>query len=104
MMTEIVHEVWATVRQPKGDGDTGQVTLGFYTLADDMLTMTDSKGVPVRRTDSGEKIVHKMKEGDDDRRIASRLTLETYHMLRGETAATATGFGRAINYPKSGVC
>jgi hypothetical protein len=103
-MTEIVHEVWATVRRPKDDGtDLGQVTAGYYTLADGMLTMTDSTGVPVRKMQSGEKYTHKMKEGEDDRQIASRLTREIYHMLRGETAATATGFGRAINYPTSGV-
>jgi hypothetical protein len=98
-----VHSVWATVRRPRDDNDLGQVTAGYYTLADGVLTMTDSKGVPVRRTDSGEKYTHKVKEGEDDRAIASRLTKEIYHMLRGETAATATGFNRAINYPTSGI-
>ena len=97
-----VHSVYATVRQPR-DGDTGQVTHGYYTLADGVLTMTDSKGVPVRKTQSGDKYIHKMKDGDDARAIASRLTLEIYHMLRGETAATATGFNRPINYQPSGV-
>jgi hypothetical protein len=97
-----VHSVYATVRLPK-DNDTGQVTTGYYTLADGVLTMTDSKGAAVRERQSGEKYVHKMKPGDDARAIASRLTLEIYRMLRGETAQTATGFGRAISYPTSGV-
>jgi hypothetical protein len=34
----------------------GQVTIGYYTLADGILTMTDSKGAPVRNTNTGEKI------------------------------------------------
>jgi hypothetical protein len=42
-----VHSIYATVRQPK-NGDTAQVTTGYYTLADGVLTMTDSKGEPVR--------------------------------------------------------
>jgi hypothetical protein len=44
-----------------------------------------------------------MRDGDDAGAIAKRLTMEIYRMLRGETAQTATGFGRALNYPKSGV-
>jgi hypothetical protein len=99
-----VHSVWATVRRPRDDGtDLGQVTAGFYTLADGVLTMTDSKGAAVRKTQSGEKYMHKMKNGDDARAIANRLTLEIYHMLRGETAQSATGFNRAISYPASEV-
>src|ERR1700730_6057510 len=42
--------------------------------------------------------------GDDTTTIAKQLTLEIYHMLRGETVATATGFGRALNCSASGIC
>jgi hypothetical protein len=65
--------------------------------------MTDSKGSPVRNLNTGEKILHKMRLGDDARAIAGRLTMEIYRMLRGETAQAATGFNRAISYPASGV-
>jgi hypothetical protein len=64
--------------------------------------MTDSKGVAVRRMLSGEKILHKMKLGDNECSIAERVTLEIYYMLRGETTQTA-GFNRPINYHPSGV-
>jgi hypothetical protein len=43
-----VHEVWATVRRPRDENDLGQVTAGYYTLVDGLLTMTDSKGAAVR--------------------------------------------------------
>jgi hypothetical protein len=44
-----------------------------------------------------------MQPGDDAPAIAKRLTMKIYRMLRGETAQTATGFGRVLNYPASGV-
>jgi hypothetical protein len=38
--------------------------------------MTDSKGAPVRSPNIGEKILHKMRDGDDAPAIAKRLTME----------------------------
>jgi hypothetical protein len=97
-----VHSVIATVRRPSGQqGDPGQVTEGHYTLDDGLLTMADSTGAAVRRPSNGEKITHRMHPAEDARIVACRLTLEIYRILRGETAATATGFGRKINYPRS---
>jgi hypothetical protein len=97
--TPEVHSVWATVRRPMDENDLGQVTAGYYTLTDGVLTMTDSKGAAVRDR-SGEKYLRKIEPGEDARAIASRLTIEIYRMLRG---GTAPGFGGPINYPKSGV-
>jgi len=90
-----VHSVYATVRRPRDENDLGQVTVGYYTLADDVLTMTDSKGAPVRDLNSGEKFLHKMQPGDDARAIANRLTTKIYWMLRGETGPA--GFNRPLN-------
>jgi hypothetical protein len=42
-----------------------------------------------------------MSAGDDAKAIAKRLTLEIFRMLGNEPAAT--GFNRAISYPRSGV-
>jgi hypothetical protein len=70
-----VHSVYATVRAPRDENDLGQVTMGYYTLADSVLTMTDSKGVPVRNLNTGEKILHKMKPGEEAGAIANWLTL-----------------------------
>jgi hypothetical protein len=38
-----VHKVTAIVSNPTRAGDNGRVTLGFYTLADGLLTMTDGE-------------------------------------------------------------
>jgi hypothetical protein len=91
-----IHQVFATVRLPS-DGDPGQVTIGYYTQADGVLTMTDSKGVPVR-TSSGEKRVHRLQEGEDPRAIASRLTKQIRTAMRGES-----DFNRPLNYSRHGV-
>jgi hypothetical protein len=98
------HSVYATVRNPKpGTDDTGQVTTGYYVLVDGVLTMTDSTGAAVRDSHTGEAYTHKIQLGDDAGAIARRLTMEIYRMLRGETAPSVSGFGRAIDYPRSGV-
>jgi hypothetical protein len=76
--------------------------VGYYTLADGVLTMTDSKGAAVRDLNNGEKVTHKIKPGEEAGAIANRLTLQIYCMLRGEPAQTATGFGRSLSYPASG--
>ena len=55
----------------------------------------------MRKIHTGEKILHKMKSGDDAKAIAKRLTLEIFRMLGGD--ATATGFNRSLNYPASGI-
>ena len=92
-----VHSVYATVRLPSDD-DTGQITIGYFTLADDVLTMTNPKGVPVRRPITGEKIQRKIAEGDDPKAIASRLTKDIRLMLHGET-----DFNRRLDYSRHGV-
>ena len=94
-----VHSVYATVRNPKGDGDTGQVTTGYYTLADSVLTMTESMGVPVRNPNNGENITHKLATGDDAALIASRLTMKIYRMLRGDGGPVR--FTRTLDYTAS---
>ena len=72
--------------------------------ADSVLTMTDGKSAPARSLNTGEKILHKMRDGDDAPAIAKRLTREVCRVLRGETAPTVTEFNRAIGYPPSGMC
>jgi hypothetical protein len=98
-----VHSVYATVRNPNpsNPNDQGQVTTGYYTLADGVLTMTDSNGVAVRDLNSGEKITQKIGAGEDPRAVAGRLTLKIYRMLRGETEQAAA-FNRPISYPNVG--
>jgi hypothetical protein len=60
------------------------------------------RGIP-RDWHRREDHTHTMRLGDDPAAIAKRLTMEIYRTLRGETAPTVTGFGRALNCPASGV-
>jgi hypothetical protein len=98
-----VHSIYAIVRNPSpGDpNDQGQVTTGFYTLADGILTMTNSEGAAVR-DNRGEKITHKIEAGEDPRMVASRLTLKIYGMMRSGSGQV-TGFNRPLGYPGSGL-
>jgi hypothetical protein len=66
---------------PKDD-DTGQVTTGQQTLADSVLTMTDSKGAPVRKLHTGERIPHRMKLGVDATTNAKQLALKNLSWCR----------------------
>ena len=90
------------VKAPKGD-DPGQVTTGYYTLADHILTMTDSSGRPIRRATTGESFTCKIKPGDNHVAFAGQMTLEIRRTMRGENAPGAVkGFGREFDYEKWG--
>lgn len=92
-----VHSVCATVRLPI-NGDAGQITVGYYTLADGLLTMTDSKGAVVRVMHTGEKYSQKIKPGDDAKAIATRLTLKIRRAISGQS-----DFNRRLDYPRGGI-
>jgi hypothetical protein len=92
-----IHQVYATVSLPRDD-DPGQVAIGYYKLEDGVLTMTNSKGVPVRGLSTGKPIQHVMRDGDNAHSIASRLTLTTRRAVSGET-----DFNRPLNYSRHGV-
>ena len=86
----------------QGD-DPGRVTTGYYTLADDILTVTDSSGRPIRKAAAGERFTCKVKPGDNHVAFAGQMTLEIRGTMRGENAPGAVkGFGRELDYPKSG--
>jgi len=89
---------------PAGRAAAGQPSPDLDQAADSVLTMTDSKGAPARSLNTGEKILHKMRDADDAPAIAKRLTREVCRMLRGETAPTVTEFNRATGYPPSRMC
>ncbi|WP_027578396.1 hypothetical protein [Bradyrhizobium sp. Ai1a-2] len=96
-----VKQVSAIVANPSmlRDNDPGQVTIGYYTLKDDVLTMTDGTGEPVRNR-YGEKTTHKLQAGEAPDVIAKRLTLKIYRRIRG---SDDIGFGRRLVYPKVGI-
>jgi hypothetical protein len=75
-----------------------RISEGYYTLDEDLLTMTYSDGSPVILSD-GRRVTHDIKEGDNLRGIAAVLTGEVRKSLVNELVP---GFGRDLDYPPAG--
>ena len=75
-------------------------TYGFYTIKDDVLTMTDQSGKPV--VDNQGKTYSQKLDGESPRIIAARLTKKIRTALSTRPAQVA-GFNRQIVYPKLGI-
>ena len=68
-------------------------------MKDGVLTMTDSKGAPVRSY-GGDKYEQKVAEGDNVMLIAQRLTMKIHLSRSGNDMAS---FNRPLVYPKIGL-
>jgi hypothetical protein len=93
-----VYQVWTQVRRPKGS-DHGQSALGYFTIDDGVVVMTDARGKPAKDAE-GKTYSQKLKDGESAKLIAGRLTRELRTALRGGDAAK-NGFDRPVEYPKS---
>jgi hypothetical protein len=78
-----VQSVTVQVRAPT-DNDPGQVTTGYYTVADGILTMTQPNGEPVIG-EQGERFTQSISADDNVRAIAGLLTRKVRRAIRGET-------------------
>ena len=58
----------------RGPGDR----VGWFTVEAGVVTMTDPEGIPICDVE-GDKIEHKLAEGENARTIASRLTLKIFN-------------------------
>jgi hypothetical protein len=99
MSKPAVHRVNAQVKAPT-DGDSGQITTGYYIIKDGVLLMTNPDGVQMLR-DDGKPFSHKLREGENPAPIAASLTKEIRRYLRGESKSQEK-FGQPLNYPKTG--
>jgi hypothetical protein len=68
----------AALNHLPGPGDRGRVCEGWFTVEAGVVTMTDREGIPICDVE-GDKIEHKLAEGEDARTIASRLTLKIFN-------------------------
>jgi hypothetical protein len=93
-----VFTVATQVRAPKGPGDPGAMVEGCYVVTDDVVTLTDRQGNPVR-DQHGKAYTRKIANGDSPKTIAARLTKDFRLMLRGKDGRV-NGFDRPIRYPK----
>ena len=85
-----IKQVNAIQANPSPSDPNGRVTAGHYILEDGLLTMVDADGKPLRGT-GGEKIVHRMQDGENPDSIACRLTLMLYRRADD-------GFNRPLNF------
>jgi len=91
--------VLAITANPTGNGDRGSCEEGFYFVDGDVLTMCDSTGHPLRDSNTGERVTHKLAPGENPVAVAKRITLRLWR------AATARSddlgdFNRPLHYPR----
>lgn len=76
-----VQRVIVQLKAPSGDY-TGQVTIGYYTIEDGLLVMTNGSGVPVRN--DGRRYEHKLGPKDKPAAVASVMTRQIRKELYGD--------------------
>jgi hypothetical protein len=91
-----VRSVAVSVSSPSPADPAGRATVGYYVVQDDVLTMTDGEGKPVRRRYSGDVYKQLLRESDDPAVVAKRLTLAIWRSNTGGDASG--GFNRRLNY------
>ena len=80
--------------KPPRYGDLGSVEEGHFKTVDDVVTLVDINGVQ-RLDKKGKPIQYKLKEGEDPRKAAYRLTRDNIPNRSGD-------FNRRIIYPDAG--
>ena len=95
-----VHQISVQIHPPSQRIPAGQVVHGYYTVVDDVVTMTCPKGEPAT-DESGKTYTHKLAPGDDAYVIAGRLTKELRLALRGKSSAPS-GFNGPLLYKRDG--
>ena len=94
-----VHRVFVQAERPDEEtGDPGAVAVGYYTVTDGELVMTDAAGKPI--TDQNGNQWRRAVEPGSERVIAGRLV----RAVRARLGLNKRqGFDRRIDYPRSGV-
>jgi hypothetical protein len=98
--------VTVQTRRPMGD-DPGAAERAFYVVEGDLVTLTDEKGEPLRRTkrtltptgwEPGLKWETKLGKDEDAVVVAKRLLLQRHRVV-----SKGSSFNRPLQYPASGV-
>ena len=101
--TPEVKQVYIEIKPISQANPTGQVSYGYYTLVDGVVTMTDAKG-NAAQNDSGKTYTAKLAPNDDHQVIAGRLTRKLRDVLRGKKDdASPSGFNAPLNYGPTGI-
>ena len=86
--------VFVQIRPPK-NGDAGQVVEGMYIVADGVVMLTDRESNPAT-DERGRKYTHRLRQRENPKVIAGRLTGELRTALRG--IGPTQGFAGPIQY------
>jgi hypothetical protein len=76
-----------------------QISEGFYTVDDGLITMVRPDGKLVH-LDDHQPVQHQLQPGDNEQAIAKMLTRKIRKHFRGELVES---FGNPINYPPASV-
>jgi hypothetical protein len=85
-----IKSVWFQTRAPRDKNDLGEIDLGYYSIADGVLTMHEKDGKP-----SGK--VHRLAPDDNPRALASRFAWQAWRSGLG-----IGDFNRPLGYARTG--
>ena len=77
-----LHHVVVDIFRPT-DTHPGQVAEGMYSLVDNVVTLTNHAGIPVRDS-NGKTYSKKVEPGEDRHRVAGRLVKQFRSIRRGK--------------------
>jgi hypothetical protein len=80
---KIIHHIFPQVSPVSDSHPTGVVLETHYTVENDMVTLTNEEGKPLRNS-FGNVIAQKL-DGSTPAKIASRLALRDWHSARDDT-------------------
>jgi len=86
-----IKSVWFQRRAPTNAKDLGEIDLGYYSIADGVLTMHDETGKPTGK-------VHRLAPDDNPYALASRIAWQAWRDRPG-----AGDFNRPLGYARFGV-
>lgn len=98
----MVHYVFAQIK-PATKTDPGQVSEGYYTLDDGMITMTSPGGEPVLHPAESTPYQHRLAPNESPRVIAAMLTKRIRMHMKGIFTEEQTSFNRPLEYRSEGI-
>ncbi len=92
-----VHTTYVTIARPMGD-HPGTIEPGHYTVAADVVTLTNQDGEPIKAGRMQLDYSSKVGDNETEIQVAQRLIWRRYRAMKG-----GTNFNRPLNYPPFGI-
>ena len=92
-MRNRIEEITVATRHPSGrPGDLGSCEVGFFTIDNDLLSLVEADGTPVRKA-NGDRETALLRAGESARTVASRLILAHWRATN-----PTSDFNRPLRY------